>query len=351
MEGNAPELNEREQRILQAVVQLYVTSAEPAGSRALVKRYGLDVSPATVRNVMADLEERGYLTQIHTSSGRVPTDKGYRYYVDYLMRVQELTKVERRRIEEELAARLTDADEVLRQTSHLLALVTHQAGLAEGPAEADALVRHIELLSVGEGRVAVLLIDQYGRVRTLTVSLEPVPGPDQLQKISIFLNEQLRGVNVGDLATTLSTRLFDYLEDQRMLAVQALQILQLVPPQTPARLFLEGAAGLFDQPEFRDMDNARVVFGLLEEKGRLADVLRRAATQEGAGRSRIIIGGEDVGGGLEGLSLVVSPYQVDGKPVGMVGVLGPRRMPYSRLSAVVDYTAGIMGSLMTRFTR
>ncbi|MDZ4858270.1 MAG: hypothetical protein SGI88_04750, partial [Candidatus Hydrogenedentes bacterium] len=125
------DLSDREKLILQAAVHSFITTAEPVGSRAIVKRFDLDLSAATVRNVMADLEEAGYLQQLHTSSGRVPTDLGYRYYVDYLMRAQELTLHERARIETELTARLNDADEVMRQTSHLLALLSHQTGIVE----------------------------------------------------------------------------------------------------------------------------------------------------------------------------------------------------------------------------
>jgi len=141
-------LNEREELILQAVVQCYITTAEPVGSRVLVKRFGLELSAATVRNVMADLEESGYLQQLHTSSGRAPTDRGYRYYVNYLMRVQELTMAERARIEHELSRKLNDADEVLRQTSQMLALVTHQTGLVKTPDENCGQVKHIEVMLV-----------------------------------------------------------------------------------------------------------------------------------------------------------------------------------------------------------
>ncbi|HNT86788.1 MAG TPA: hypothetical protein PKL84_02890, partial [Candidatus Hydrogenedentes bacterium] len=149
------ELTQREALILHAVVQTYVSTAEPVGSRTIVKRFDMDISPATVRNVMADLEERAYLQQLHTSSGRVPTDKGYRYYVDHLMEVQALTQSERDHIEQDLSRRLDDADAVLRQTSHLLALVSHQTGVAEGPNEHDARVRRLELLPVSSTHVTL----------------------------------------------------------------------------------------------------------------------------------------------------------------------------------------------------
>ena len=163
------DLGERERLILHAVVHTHITTAEPVGSRSVVKRFDLDLSPATVRNVMADLEDLGFLQQIHTSSGRVPTDQGYRYYVDYLMQVQALTLRERSRIEREFERKLNDADEVLRQTSHLLAMVTRQAGLAEAPNEGRAEVQRLDLIPFAACRLAVLIVDNFGRARTLTV--------------------------------------------------------------------------------------------------------------------------------------------------------------------------------------
>ncbi|MFO7974032.1 MAG: hypothetical protein R6V12_05300, partial [Candidatus Hydrogenedentota bacterium] len=146
MEHGAEQLSPRERLILQAVVHTYITTAEPVGSRAIVRRFDLDVSAATVRNVMADLEEAGYLRQLHTSSGRVPTDKGYRYYVDFLMNVQELTVAERARIQGELSRKLDDADEVIRNTSRLLALTSHHMGLVEAPDQRNAEVCRVEMV-------------------------------------------------------------------------------------------------------------------------------------------------------------------------------------------------------------
>lgn len=348
MDAPRQELNERERQILHAVVHSFITTAEPVGSRTIVKRFGLDISPATVRNVMADLEDAGYLQQIHTSSGRVPTDHGYRYYVDYLMRVQELTLTERRRIEQEFARQLDDADGVLQQTSHLLALITHHTGIVESPQENTAEVRQVELMPIGAARLAVLVVDNFGRVRSLVVEVKDPLSADEIGRLSRFLNEQLRGTPLGALASTIQERLGAYLDEQRQLAERALRILQLVPAHRPAQLYLEGATQLFEQPEFSDVSRAREVLGLLEEKDRLIELLHAATSKSGSLRSSVVIGGETLEPGLEGLSLVTSPYRVGDRPVGMIGVLGPRRMPYPRLTAIVDYTAGMVGRLLTR---
>lgn len=342
------QLTDREELILQAVVHGYVTTAEPVGSRSIVKRFGLDLSPATVRNTMADLEEAGYLQQVHASSGRVPTDSGYRYYVDYLMRVQELTLAERQRIERQFSEKLSDVDDVMRQTSHLLALVSHQAGIVEAPGGSTAEVRRIELMPIATARLAVLIADSLGRVRTLIAPLEAPLESQDLDKLSRFLNDELSGVALDSLASSVRTRMHAWLSEQRELAEQALRMLDLLPTSRHGRLFLEGATQLFEQPEFTDVAKAREVFDLLEERDRLFELLRAAVAKGKPLRSSVVIGSEAEERGLSEISVVASPYGVDGKAVGMLGVLGPRRMPYSRLTSIVDYTADMLGRFLTR---
>lgn len=341
-------LTEREDLILQAVVHTYITDAEPVGSRSIVKRYSLDFSAATVRNVMSDLEEAGYLEQLHTSSGRVPTDAGYRYYVDHLMRVQKLTLQERARIEQELSHRLSDADEVMRQTSQLLALISQHTGIVEKPDKGHALTRSIELLPVGETRAAMLISDSYGRVRTVVVTLESAMPREGLQRLSNFLNEQLRGVPVETLASALQSRTRALMDEQHDLAEQALSLLNMLPVDQTAHYFLEGATQLFEHPEFHDVQRAREVFTILEDREVLAELLRNTLSASDAERASIVIGSESQRPGMEAISLVAAPYMVGEERVGLVGIIGPKRMPYSRLTAVVDYTANTLSRFLTR---
>lgn len=348
---DSQELNERERQILQAVVHTYITTAEPVGSRSVVKRFHLELSPATVRNTMADLEELGYLQQVHTSSGRVPTDKGYRYYVDYLMHVQELTLTERARIEHDLTHQLLDADQVLQQTSHMLALISHQAGLAEAPGENFAELQRLELIPLAGVRLAVLIVDNFGRVRTVPVVLEEPLASEELGTLTRFLNETLRGVTVDNIASAMETRLRNYLDERRRLAEQALKVLHLLPPNRQGLLFLEGASQLFEQPEFQNIERAREMLGLLEERDRLTVMLRMAFLENAPEGLSVVIGSESKHSGVEGISVIASPYKVNGRAVGMIGVLGPRRMPYPHLTAIVDYTAGLVGRILTRLGR
>lgn len=340
-------ISEREQIILQAIVRSYITTAEPVGSRAIVKRFELDLSPATVRNVMADLEEAGYLQQLHTSSGRVPTDRGYRYYVDYLMRVQELTAAERTRIETELSRKLDDANEVLRQTSQLLALITHQTGIVKAPDQRAGEVRYVEVAPVATTRAAVLVADSYGRVHTVMIPLVNPLSSDEATKLNAFLNEHLRGAPLDQFASTVKRVMASLLDENRRLAERALQLVNLMPTNRPSQLYLEGASRLFEQPEFRDVEKAREVFGFLEERERLLEVLRTNVA-DSDNESSVVIGSESHDEGLKDISVVASPYRVGDKTVGVLGILGPRRMPYHRLTSIVEYTAGMLSRMLTK---
>lgn len=341
-------LNEREQLILQAVVHTYITTAEPVGSRSIVKRFGLNLSPATVRNVLADLEESGFVQQLHTSSGRIPTDKGYRYYIDYLMHVQELTQGEQTRIESELSEKLNDADEIIRHTSHLLALVSHHTGLVEAPCDDSSEVRRIDLMPVTDSRVAVLIADNYGRVRTITVNLDDPLTTDDIPRLNRFMNMHLQGISTDCLSSSVHEIMKSLLDEQRLIAEKALQVLDLIPIHHKGHLFLDGTSQLFEQPEFNDVSKAREVFGLLEERDRVLELLRAAARGDKSMKTRIVIGSETDYKGLKEISIVASPYKIGNKAAGVLGVLGPRRMPYSKLTAIVDYTSNMVSRLLTR---
>jgi len=347
---NAPrDLNEREQQILQAVVHMYVTEAEPVGSRSIVKRFELSLSPATVRNVMADLEELGFLEQVHTSSGRVPTERGYRYYVNHLMEVQQLTLTDRQRIEQEFSARLSDADQVLRQTTQLLALISHQAGIAEAPSTAIATLQRVDLMPIAPDRFVLLVVDNFGRVKTLTVVLEESLSPDKLQQLNTFLNHHLHGIRVENLAAEVMDKLRTFFDEQRQLAELALRVLNLLPATRGGTLFVEGTSQLFEHPEFQDVGRVKEVFNLLEERDRLVDLLRESVAEKEPGGGSVVIGGE--GSGLNGLSVVTAPYEVMGRQAGMIGVIGPRRMQYGRLTALVDYTASMVSRVLNKLAK
>ncbi|MBI4558083.1 MAG: heat-inducible transcription repressor HrcA [Candidatus Hydrogenedentes bacterium] len=345
---SCPTLSEREELILRAVVHTYVTTAEAVGSRAIVKRLGLDLSPATVRNVMADLEDSGYVQQLHTSSGRIPTDLGYRYYVDRLMDVAELSPTERERIDHAVTQPWEDADETMRQTCHLLADVSHQTGMVEAPAEGNAEVLRIELVSVAPNRLGVVIADTYGRIRSLMVVLDAPVSAAEVHRLNSFLNDHLPGLAFEEVISSLVASLETLFDERRRLAERALDILSMLPSQRVGHMFLDGTTQLFEQPEFRDVVRIREVLSFLEERHRLATLIRSRLRDGGSSQMLVLIGSEAQEQGFEEISLVARPYRVGAKIVGMLGVLGPRRMPYSRMTALVDYTAESLSRHLTR---
>lgn len=343
-------LNEREELILQAVVHLYITHAEPVGSRAVVKRFDLDISPATVRNVMADLEEAAYIQQVHTSSGRIPTDKGYRYYVNFLMSVQEVTQSERERLDDDLSEKMNNADAILKQTSKLLALISYQAGIVEVPDPKVTLVNRVDIMPISDSQAALLVADNFGRVQTMVLPWSRPLDDTSYIHLNNFLNKHLHGTAVDALPTTIRSKLQVFVDEQRKLAEMAVELLKHVSNTNIDQLYLSGAAQLFEQPEFHDVEKAQAVFGLLEERDRVVELLHNGVTR-GDDSSRVVIGSEDLEHGLEEISVVSAPYKVNDQTVGMIGVLGPRRMPYSRLTGIVEYTASKLGAMLTKLVR
>ena len=267
------------------------------------------------------------------------------------MHVQELTLRERSRIEHEFTEKLNDADEVLQHTSQLLALISNQAGLAESPGNDHAYVNRLEIMSIGPQRVALLIVDNYGRVRTQTLNLGETVETDQLQSLNQFLNVHLRGVRLDGLTDSIEDELKNFMDEQRRVAELALRILGLAPRHSSTQLFLEGAGHLFAQPEFQDVDRARKVFDLFDERTALTTMLRESLADKARMRGSIHIGRITADSGLEDISVVTSPYYCKDEPVGMIGVLGPRRMPYSRLTSIVNYTADMVSRMLTRLAQ
>jgi len=352
MNTKFPQLNEREKTILEAVVHLYITTAEPVGSRTVAKRLGLNLSPATIRNVMADLEDMGFLTQVHTSSGRILTDLGYRYYVSHLMKVQELTLAERERIKQELSKKIESMDQILRHTSHLLALASHQAGLAELPSENTAVIRRIELVHLFERQIAILIVDSFGCVHTSSVVLNEPISTQLLESLSKFLNESLYDVSIDNIHSVIRERLKKFFDERRKLVELALRIFTHVEP--PAnQMFLEGTNNLFDQPEFQEPVKVRSILGIMEDPTPLIRALRESISQIETPQRTVLIGSETRMGDFAEFGVIATPYTIEDKkePAGFIGILGPKRMPYERLSAIVDYTASMVGKMLSRLWR
>ena len=339
-------LTDREKAVLIAVLESYIESAEPAGSRTIAKQYALGVSPATVRNTMADLETKGYLTHPHTSAGRVPTDLAYRYYVDELMGPSPLSPVQQVRIEQELTSGQASAiEELISRAASVLSLLTGELGLAIGPTLSTAVLQRMDLVPVDSEKVLLVFTLESGVVRTVYVDLRSGLPRQTLSGLAAVLNERLAGSTLSDIKATLGERLRD-LDTKE--AGNLINIFVESGPEifdwvtTNRQVHLGTASSLADQPEFTTQEGLRQLIELTERRELLASVLGQRARESGP---QITIGTEHEAPELLDLTVVTASYEV-GHLHGVVGVIGPTRMPYDKVVAVVDCTSSLVSRLM-----
>lgn len=337
-------LSEREEVILSAVIDLYVKSAEPVGSRLVAQRYSLGLSPATIRNTMQDLEERGLLKQPHTSAGRVPTDLGYRYFVDRLLRPVPLSRGESAEIRKEVGHDLAVINDILAQTAKVLARLTNQLGVTVSPAFEKGVLSKIDLVPVANNRVLVIIAVRSGLARTLLLELDSEIPAARLEETSRTLNERLVGLTLGELRKSAAERLRDATGEPRLVKLFLESSDRLVTLQEVEDLHLGGTANMMAQPEFRDIKNLTGLMHVIEDRSHLLDWF----TANDLGSGIVITIGKEFGGDDQGrCSLVTSSYRV-GQVEGTIGVLGPTRMPYNKLVSVVEYTSRVLTDVLSR---
>ena len=341
------ELSDRERKVLEAVIHSYVATAEPAGSRTLSRRFGLGISPATIRNTMSDLEEKGYLFHPHTSSGRVPTDKAYRTYVDSLMRVDTVTSQERRVLAEEIRGDGSAIETILRRAAQSLGVLTQELGVALGPRLDRATLRQVELVRMSSERVLMVLGLAGGAVRTVFVEVPGVIADAALVEVAIVLNERLAGLTLDEVSTTLAARLRDvhatagsaellniFVQEGEQVFGRAVEPLETV--------VIGQASLLADQPEFSTGERMRQLIELTETRQKLATML---GARPGANGVSITIGNEHGDPRLEPFTVVTAEYSA-GSLSGVIGVIGPTRMPYDKVIALVGHTSRLVSDLL-----
>jgi len=347
------ELNRRERRVLEAVIRSYVETAEPAGSRTLSRRFGLGVSPATIRNTMSDLEAKGFLFHPHTSAGRVPTDKAYRAYVDSLLTRPPLPAVDTVRLSEGLGGghgnSSSPIESILRRAAQTLGLLTQELGVAIGPRLGRAVLRRLELVRVSSQRLLMVLTLEGGVVRTVFVEVAGDIADSALGSVTAVLNERLGGLTIGQIRTSLSARLRDASADAS--AAELLNIFvqegdQLFDAALPAsdgqQVVLGTTSVLAEQPEFSAADRLRRLLALTETPDALGAAIRRRIQAPGIS---ITIGAEHDDPRLEDFTLVTAEYQV-GALAGVIGVIGPTRMPYDKVISLVGHTSRLLSDLL-----
>lgn len=337
-------LSERDKSILGAIIQEYVTTGEPVGSRVLAKKYLVTISPATVRNVMADLEELGFLYQPHVSAGRIPTPEGFRYYLNDIMEVKALAKGEKSLITRHLSKSVGDIKEKLKEASILLSHISRNASIIIMPKLETFLFKRIDFVRLDESRILVILVSRTGMVFHHIVHGEDI---DQrlLVNYSNYLNESYSGMSIQDMRDMLIREMssekarFDSLVRQSVsLGMTALDGVESVPD-----IYIQGKESVFNSPELANLSKLKDIVSAFEDKGRIVRILNRVLEDSGV---KVLLGEDMEGLGIDDFSLVASRYYHRDIPVGSLGVIGPIRMDYSRVIPLVGYMAKILSDLL-----
>jgi heat-inducible transcriptional repressor len=339
-------LNERERQVLEAVIETYVETAEPAGSRTVSRRFGHALSPATIRSTMSDLEEKGYLYHPHTSAGRIPTDLAYRVYVDSLMHLPAVTAREAHQIREELADHNV-IDQILERAAQVLGVLTKELGVAAGPAFDTAVLERLELLQVASERLLLVLTLKSGVVRTIFVEVPAHLPPEAVARVALVLNERLAGLTLRDIRATLPERLRDASPESgarellNIFIEEAAELFDLPAGPGAGGVVLGSAQLLAGQPEFQTTERLQSLMEVTERR----DVLRQALGRRLGQGLTITIGSEHEDPKLAPFTLVTASYRL-GALAGVIGVMGPTRMPYDKIVALVEHTSRLVGELL-----
>ena len=339
------QLSERELRVLEAVVQTYIETAEPAGSQTIARRFGLGVSPATIRNTMSELEDKGYLFHPHTSAGRIPTDRAYRIYVNQIMRLAPPTDEARETLRSGLSGSRNAVEEIVRRAAQVLGVLTQELGVAVAPALDELVLERLELVSVSSERLLLVFNLRSGVLRTIFVEVPARVSAAAVQEVARILNERLAGVTLRGIRESIGERLRDAgrpteeVELLNIFVAEREDIFDL--SDETGSVVLGSAQMLAEQPEFASNERMRELLRLTEGR----DLLKEAL----AGRRRlglsITIGNENPDSRLSEFTLVTSSYQA-GELKGVIGVMGPTRMPYDKIIGLVEHTSRMVEGLL-----
>jgi heat-inducible transcriptional repressor len=343
---NQIQLDERKKSVLLEVVNDYIQKAEPVGSRSISKIHVEKLSPATIRNVMSDLEDMGYLRQPHPSAGRVPTDQGYQFYVDQLLNPQNFFL-------EELEDQSCDygngnPQEVLETACSLLSKTTNQTGLVMLPAFSHTLFKHIEFIKVASGKALAVFYSDLGVLQNKIIPLEKDITQEQLTSISNYLNEEFSGKTIQSIREEILFRFKNEREHYDQLMKKALDLSTRLFAEDieESSLLVEGALNLLDHPEFTgDLEKIKSLLITLEEKSKLVKLLDRCLKHDGM---TILIGEENLDEEMEGCSLIAQNYQIGEEKLGSLAIFGPKRMDYKKIIGIVNQTAKTVSTLLSK---
>jgi heat-inducible transcriptional repressor len=342
------DLDQRSQSILRQAIHTFIVSGEPVGSRTLAKLNPEGLSPATIRNIMSDLEETGYVYQPHTSAGRMPTDKGYRFYVSNLIKGTMLSPSEQELIGSSFREVELDVGELAKRTSRLLSRLTNQVSFVIGPDFQKSGLRHVDFVKLSPYRILIVLVSQTGQVINRVIEVPNELSSEELQKCARYLMDEFRNFNLLEIREALLSRMREMRAIYNRLVDNALTLgrAAFTDSPVPQDVYFEGTSLMLGKPEFLgDIERARQLLSILEEKGRLLEILN--ACLEGPG-VQIVIGSEAQVPDFEGISLIAAHYRFRDQELGSLGIMGPTRMEYDRFISVVEYIARSLSEAISR---
>lgn len=339
-------LDARKRKILHAIVTDYISTAEPIGSRTISRKYDLGVSPATIRNEMSDLEMLGYLEQLHTSSGRIPSAKGYRLYVDSLLSPESVSVNEISLINNWFQAKVRSVEEVFQETAKILSRMTRNISMVLAPQFSQCIFKYLQFLPLDERRAIIIIVTDAGFVENKVINLPEGMVFEDLQRISAGINSRLSGLAFDKIKTSILREIkADIIQDSQMFETAVGILRDALTVGKNERVYLGGTTQLLNQPEFRDVEKVKGLLGILEQEKLLRDILN-IHDRDGV---TVTIGAENKYSGIQDCSMVQATYAIEGQVVGTIAVLGPTRMDYGKVMAILDFMHGHLGEILKKY--
>lgn len=346
-EGIGKMLSDRQQLILNAIVDDYIRSAEPVGSRSISKRGDVAYSPATIRNEMSDLEEMGFLEQPHTSAGRIPSHKGYRYYVDHLVRMGFLHVGELSKLKEFFSQRLEQTERVVSQAANILSQLTSYTSIVLGPDPLHTTLKHLQLVPLSEQTAVIIMVTNTGTVESKTVTVPKDIHMSELERFINMFNHKLTGVPLLHLRSKLHTEIGSELGKYVHRYEELIKMMEnVLSEENEERVLTSGMTQMLSQPEFKDVDKVRMILELFDETSNLVKIVPKNA--EGI---QVRIGTENPHEAMKNCSLITATYTIEGQSLGTIGILGPTRMDYGKVISLLDHLYGDMTSVFMRWNK
>lgn len=335
-------LTERQKRILLAVVKDYIESAEPVGSRTLSKKYFPLLSPATIRNEMADLEEMGYFYQPHVSAGRIPTNKAYRYYVNAILSGEEELSFDEHIFKGLVDEAKEEVESLLRRIGKLLSRTTDYLSIVVALRSRDSVIKKIELFRLDSMHALMIIVTEGGWIHHKLIPLRDEIDEEEIEDLGRYINERLSGRTLGSLDERFVMELIKRLEEYRNLCINAVQAIREIKERFDKKVYLEGRTNILKLPEFKDVEKMRIILEVLEEEDFMAKMLTELSRE---GNIRVIIGEENPIDRMRDCSLVTASYSLGGNIMGVLGIIGPTRMDYRRVISIMKAMTTLLESI------